>query len=40
MHLANTFKREIPPEKQFHTKTQAILTTMNYLETYYNYDQV
>ncbi|HAB8811400.1 TPA_asm: IS3 family transposase [Listeria monocytogenes] len=35
-----SFKREILPGKQFHTKKQAILIIMDYLETYYNYKQI
>lgn len=35
-----SFKREILPGKQFRTKTQAILTIMDYLENYYNYKRV
>lgn len=35
-----SFKREILPGKQFHTKSQAILTIMDYLETYYNYERI
>ncbi len=35
-----SFKREILPDKQFHTKVQAKLEIIDYLETYYNYKRI
>ncbi|MBC1517152.1 IS3 family transposase [Listeria immobilis] len=33
-------KREILTDKQFHTKAQAKLGIINYLEIYYNYKRI